>query len=478
MEQLADQLEQLERAELVRPVEDEDLAYLFKHALTQESAYESLLLKDRQVIHRRVADAVEALYPEQIDEHAALLAGHYHAAGDDAKTLYYAVRAGDVAARLFAYPEAGEHYARALDALDALADTPEHRRLRVDTLVKQVSVSLRTVGPAKSLERLAAAEALARPRAERARATREDRLRLARVEYWQGHAYSHQNDLQAALAKMRRVAAVARAENDLALLAIPASLVGRALLLQGHFTQAETLLGDAMGALEQLHDEPEWLLAAGFRALALTMLGEYAHGRAEAEQMLARAFQANTPTGKALAHGILGCVDFFGGAPERGIPHARRMIEEAAGSGDRLYAYLAYGFIAWAEARAGGCRAAAQAFAEMEHIAGELGGRLLFADWFAAARAEYALGCESAAQALDVATGVLEEARQTGNLFAASIAARVAGQALARLDPARRDEADAQFRASLAQLEAGGAALEAARTRAAWAQARGEPNSQ
>ncbi len=142
MANLTAQLEQLENAQLVRRLPEEDLAYLFKHALTQESAYGSLLLKKRREIHCRVAEAYEQLYPERLDDLASLLAYHYAEAGDDAKTVEYAIRAGDYASRVYAWVEARSHYAHALRTLDRLPDTQDKRHRQVDTLVKHVGISL------------------------------------------------------------------------------------------------------------------------------------------------------------------------------------------------------------------------------------------------------------------------------------------------------------------------------------------------
>lgn len=115
MANLPAQLVQLESEQLVRRLPDEELVYLFKHTLTQETAYESLLLKRRREIHRRVAEAYEEIEAGRLDEVAALLAQHYMLAGDDAKTLEYSVRAGDSAARMYANAEAISHYTQALD---------------------------------------------------------------------------------------------------------------------------------------------------------------------------------------------------------------------------------------------------------------------------------------------------------------------------------------------------------------------------
>lgn len=108
-------LGQLDAAQLVRHAGEEvEPTYMFKHTLTQETTYQSLLHTKRRAIHRRVADSIERLYPERLDEFAARLAQHYAEAGDDAKTFEYALRAGDNAARLYAHAEAIAHYSLAL----------------------------------------------------------------------------------------------------------------------------------------------------------------------------------------------------------------------------------------------------------------------------------------------------------------------------------------------------------------------------
>ncbi len=115
-------LAELERSELIRPLAEADPAYSFKHLLTQQAAYDSLLNSTRCELHRRVAQTYERLFPDRLDENAALLADHYAEAGDAAKTLDYATRAGDRAARLYANAEAVAQYTRALTVAQAGSD--------------------------------------------------------------------------------------------------------------------------------------------------------------------------------------------------------------------------------------------------------------------------------------------------------------------------------------------------------------------
>jgi len=123
MTNLASNLNQLEASELVRRVRQEELAYVFKHALVQDTAQESLLKNDRKRLNLLVAQTLENLYAEHLDEFAARLFQHYDAAGDGERALQYAERAGDAAMRVSAYAEAIAAYQRAYELARRRADT-------------------------------------------------------------------------------------------------------------------------------------------------------------------------------------------------------------------------------------------------------------------------------------------------------------------------------------------------------------------
>jgi class 3 adenylate cyclase/tetratricopeptide (TPR) repeat protein len=109
-------LDELERHDLIRGAGRAPRPrYTFRHALTQEAAYGSLLVKRRRAIHRRVAQTLEAANADRLEEVAPLLTAHYGEAGEDEATLRYAALAGDAAARLYANAEAESHFRAALD---------------------------------------------------------------------------------------------------------------------------------------------------------------------------------------------------------------------------------------------------------------------------------------------------------------------------------------------------------------------------
>jgi tetratricopeptide (TPR) repeat protein len=87
--------------------------YTFRHALTQDAAYASMLQRRRRELHARVAEALLAQRTEQLDEYAGIIGQHFAQAGDP-RAVALLVRAGDHARRLYALEEALAHYDRAL----------------------------------------------------------------------------------------------------------------------------------------------------------------------------------------------------------------------------------------------------------------------------------------------------------------------------------------------------------------------------
>lgn len=126
---LQDGLAQLVDAELLyqrgRPPR---ARYIFKHALVQDAAYQSLLRRTRQQYHQRVAQLLETRFPETAQTEPELVAHHYTEAGEAASAVPYWGRAGQRAAQHSAYAEAIAHLTRGLHVLRVLPATPERDR--------------------------------------------------------------------------------------------------------------------------------------------------------------------------------------------------------------------------------------------------------------------------------------------------------------------------------------------------------------
>ncbi len=467
MTTLTTQLEQLENAQLVRRLSEEELAYLFKHALTQESAYGSLLMKKRREIHRLVGEAYEVIYAGQLDEYVALLTQHFAQAGDDAKTVEYAARAGNRAYVLYAYPEARGFFTLALDTLKRLPETVTNRRRRIDVTLQYVAVSQYAESLESNLARLAEIEPLARNLPGDG-TPGGDALRLARVHYHRGHLYTYQNKMREAVAEFEQVLPVAREFGDQEMLLMPSAVIGHLLTTQGRFARAQELLEPVVLPLEQAGVWDTWGQVAGATAFALSARGHLVQARELVDRVMARSQVLESAHHIALAHLILTIHLVYGGEWQQAIQAANETIELARSTGDLFVQYGAIGWRCWAEAGLGDYRAASKTYSDWEALAAQFGNQIMGTEPMQAVHAWIALLAGDIDNALALAEQTATLARKTDSLWALGLAERVWGQALARCNPPRWDEAEAQLAASLHAFEEGDAVLEAARTRVAW----------
>ncbi|HEX2648944.1 MAG TPA: adenylate/guanylate cyclase domain-containing protein [Burkholderiales bacterium] len=112
-----------------------ELSFVFKHALIQDAAYESLLRSRRQQIHARIAEALRTQFPERAQAEPELVAAHYQRAGLFKEAAPYWLLAGQRAVTRSANVEAIAHLTEGLEALRNLAQAPERDGLELDMQV-------------------------------------------------------------------------------------------------------------------------------------------------------------------------------------------------------------------------------------------------------------------------------------------------------------------------------------------------------
>src|SRR5215472_13871571 len=112
-----------------------DPEYTFKHALTQEVAYNSVLIERRKRLHDRAAAAMEALYAGHLDNYLSELARHYQRSGNIPKAIEYLQRAGSQALVRSSHVEAIELFTSALQSLETLPGTR-------DTIQQELALQL------------------------------------------------------------------------------------------------------------------------------------------------------------------------------------------------------------------------------------------------------------------------------------------------------------------------------------------------
>ena len=109
-----------------------DVEYTFKHALTHDVAYHSLLSARRKLLHERIGHAIETRFARSIEDHVSELAHHYSGSSNKRKAVEFLGHAGKQAAERSAYTEAQGHISSALRLVKELPDDLERARVELD----------------------------------------------------------------------------------------------------------------------------------------------------------------------------------------------------------------------------------------------------------------------------------------------------------------------------------------------------------
>jgi class 3 adenylate cyclase/tetratricopeptide (TPR) repeat protein len=125
-----------------------DVEYTFKHGLTQEVAFGSVLTERRKELHRRTAAAIESLYAERLEDRYSELAHHYGRAGDAAKAAHYLYLAGVQALERSAFNEACANLTAGLEFLKTLPQSPARDAQELQLQLELGGASTAVYGPA------------------------------------------------------------------------------------------------------------------------------------------------------------------------------------------------------------------------------------------------------------------------------------------------------------------------------------------
>ena len=153
--------------------------YVFKHALTQDVAYESLLSPARQALHEAIARALETMHEDRLEEYYERLAHHYSQSANRDKALDYLELANQKATTANALQEALAYFEQAMAILDTMPESKENRRKRVALIGNQFIVFWLLIRPSEYHNILDRYEAIA--------ATVDDPILLARFKFAVGH---------------------------------------------------------------------------------------------------------------------------------------------------------------------------------------------------------------------------------------------------------------------------------------------------
>jgi class 3 adenylate cyclase/tetratricopeptide (TPR) repeat protein len=303
-----------------------ELEYTFKHGLTYQVAYNSLLHERRRALHAQLVTAIEMLYAGRTTEQVERLAHHALRAERWKKAVNYLHQAGGRVTARWAHKEAVAYFEQALEALGHLPQTRETLEQAIDIRL-DLRPSLYSLGdPQATIERLREAETLAE--------TLGDQRRLLRIAS-DVTAYSYMvGDGLRAVETGERALAIAAGLGDFALQVQISNRLGRAYLLLGNYRRAidfwrwtiASLKGELMYERFGMSNF-QASSSRAFLALCCSELGQFNEGIGPAEEGLRLAEALNHPQSIAVAYGCVAHLYVVEGDLNKAIPLAERAVE-------------------------------------------------------------------------------------------------------------------------------------------------------
>jgi class 3 adenylate cyclase/tetratricopeptide (TPR) repeat protein len=302
-----------------------EAAYTFRHALTQEVAYNSVLIERRRLLHERTGEAIEALFKDRIEDHLAELAHHYSRSANTRKGAEYLFRAGRHAAVRFAYSEAVARLSSALELLKQLPDDTVRAR-------QELSVQFALAGSLFNAKGWAAAEL--EPVYARARelcAQIHDPALAFRALYGQWVVCHWKLELDKALELADELLAAAEDAKDPAMLLAGNHARGTILLQLGELVSANEHLEKALAVFDLRQPLSAQLEAQRVASFFYLYFGVYYLGypdRASAisREMLAVAQRSSAPSILAQASCYAALNNLIGGNTTVAQKHAKEAM--------------------------------------------------------------------------------------------------------------------------------------------------------
>jgi DNA-binding CsgD family transcriptional regulator len=238
----------------------------FRHALTRQAVYASLLTRERKSLHALVFDATERLFADHLDDHLPALAYHAHEAGRWDKSLAYARRAGQRAQALFSPRTAIEHFTRAIEAASHLS-SPQGEGLGVGFILRTRAQAYETLGEFEPARADYDAALSAAQRAGDKRAEWENLFSLGFL--WTGR------DMAKAGTYLDHALNVARQLNDPAALGASLNRIGNWRMNMEQSSEALQLHQEALKILEPLDDRAGLALTHDLLGITHMIRGDY-----------------------------------------------------------------------------------------------------------------------------------------------------------------------------------------------------------
>jgi predicted ATPase len=425
--------------------------YIFKHALIQETAYESLLKRTRQQLHARVAQGLEERFPERVAAEPEVVARHAEAAGLAATAATYYQRAGEQAQEQSAHEEAITRFRKALALVETLPVGPERdaREERVQMALGGSLVAVRGYAHADT------AKAYERARALCEAAGDEEALAAALVGLSLFYYVNGEPDRGIALAERVRAMGEETGNQSLvfrghANLAPPKHYQGRFAVSLEHGERALALYDRVRNrAASFWYGEDQGVGVLGFMAWNLCFLGRPDRALARAREGVGLARSLAHPFSLAWALFWETIVHWLRRDVAAQRERAAEVIALSDAQGFPVFLGAGRAFAAHARATAGEGASALTAVSDGFALAASTGTRAGTPGLLVLLAETQRAVCQPPREALDIVETALAIGAQTGQRFFDAELRRLKGELLHSTEPQRAPEAEALFRRAL-----------------------------
>jgi class 3 adenylate cyclase/tetratricopeptide (TPR) repeat protein len=311
--------------------------YVFKHALTQDVAYDSLLLKRRKEIHEEIGAVIEALYPDRLEEYHELLAFHYGRSVNADKAVRYLYLANQKAAKLNAMDEAKAYFDEAMVLLDALPETEENRQRRISLLVNQGIVIMLLFKSSEYYKFLTRYEPMARNLGN---------PELLGAFYARlGHCEFSFGNYDQAIRTLGKAAELCQAAGNIGDAAYAYTFWEMSHLDRGDFERVLALKDDVLRTVEHQFNLRFHTFALSIAARAYACLGRWDEAVKEAQKSLSVADEFSDNSLVSFAAWNLSIVYAWKSDVARAVEYGELSLQKAPTLGDKAWAQRSLGWV-------------------------------------------------------------------------------------------------------------------------------------
>ena len=327
-----------------------ELEYIFKHALTQEVVYNSLLLKRRKEIHERIGEAIEGIYAERLEEFYEMLAYRYARSGNADKAYPYLKLSGDKARVGHANWEAFRFYREAIDVLGRMPSTDSNKREGIKVRLSLAMPAMFLSYPEDSINVLKVGMELAREVG--------DARSLAKLDGTLAHAYAIKGESILAIEHAEKCFQEAQEIQDLDLMAPVARDLTSAYMFAGEFSKAVPIFSTVIPLIEKANKRSEsfgrpasvYTFLCGLAGFIMGLLGSMNEAEDLCEKACVNALQNNDLYELAYSEFSFGIAAMAKGDGRSIVEHSQKCVDyleqgQMATLMDPALANLGWGYV-------------------------------------------------------------------------------------------------------------------------------------